>query len=231
LHAPGIGAVFLAVRRKKAMRPEVVAAMKVAAHADRPGHRTGIECQHALDLVEQREGIEALAIDLVDEGDDRNVAQAADFEQFSGLAFDALGGIDHHDRRIDRGQRAIGILAEILVARRVEQIEGDALAHEGHHRTRDRDAALLDLHPVGLGAAPLAMRLDMTGQMDCAADSKSSFSGQRRLARTSAGQTGGGAVWASGCEMMAGTPGHRGSIRGGQGQGGVEGHRADLLVI
>ena len=30
------------------------------------------------------------------------------------------GRVEHHDRAIGRGQRAVGVLAEILVARRVE---------------------------------------------------------------------------------------------------------------
>jgi hypothetical protein len=70
----------------------------------------------------------AFAIDLVDEGDDRHRAQPADLEQLARLRLDALGGVDHHHRGIDRGQRAIGVLAEILVPRRVEQVEGDARA-------------------------------------------------------------------------------------------------------
>jgi hypothetical protein len=39
-------------------------------------------------------------------------AQAADLEQLARLRLDALGGVDHHDRRIDRGQRAIGIFGK-----------------------------------------------------------------------------------------------------------------------
>jgi hypothetical protein len=54
----------------------------------------------------------------------------------------------------------------------------------------DRNAALLlDLHPVGAGAAALAARLDLPGEPDGAAGQQQSF-GQRRLAGV-------------GCEMMA----------------------------
>jgi hypothetical protein len=35
------------------------------------------------------------------------------------------GGVEHHRSAVDRGQGAIGVLAEILVARRVKQVEGD----------------------------------------------------------------------------------------------------------
>jgi hypothetical protein len=50
--------------------------------------------------------------------------------------FSMPGGVDHHNGGIHRRQRAIGVLAEILVARRVEQVEDNAVAFEGHHRGR-----------------------------------------------------------------------------------------------
>ena len=106
---------------------DIVGADEVAALPDRPGHRRGIERQRLLDLVEQIERIAALAVHLVDEGDDRNVAQPADLEQLAGARLDALGGVDHHHRGIDRRQRAIGVFGKVLVARRVEQVEHAAL--------------------------------------------------------------------------------------------------------
>jgi hypothetical protein len=152
------------------------------AHPGRPARGRRIQGQQFADLVEQLEGIAALAVDLVDEGDDRYVAQPTDLEQLAGLGLDALGRVDHHDRGIDRGQGPVGILAEVLVARRVEQVEGDAAVFEGHHRGGHGDAArLLDLHPVGARAPALAARLDGARQMDGAAQ-KQQLLGQRRLA-------------------------------------------------
>jgi hypothetical protein len=58
--------------------------------------------------------------DLVGKGDDRHVAQPA--EELAGLLLDAPGGVEHHHRTVDRAQRAVGVLAEILVARGVEQV-------------------------------------------------------------------------------------------------------------
>ena len=49
------------------------------------------------------EGVTSFAIDLVDEGDDRNVTKPADLEKLQGLALDALGRVDHHDGRIYGG--------------------------------------------------------------------------------------------------------------------------------
>src|SRR3546814_20227552 len=67
-------------------------------HADRPGRRRHVERQALLDLAEQIEGIAALAVELVHEGDDRHVAQAAHLEELQGLRLDALGGVEHHAR-------------------------------------------------------------------------------------------------------------------------------------
>src|SRR3546814_11310883 len=67
---------------------------------------------------------------------------------------------DFHHRAVDSGERAIGVLAEILVPRRVEQIEDEPLVLEGHHRRGHRNAALLlDLHPVRARAPRLPTRL------------------------------------------------------------------------
>ena len=86
--------------------------------------------------------------------------------------------------RIDRGQRAVGVLAEVLVARRVEQVEDETRrCSKRHHRARHRDAALpLDRHPVGARAPPIAARLDLAGELDRAAEQQQLL-GQRGLAR------------------------------------------------
>ena len=107
---------------------QVVDAGEAAAHAERPGERRRVERQPLLDLLEQLEGMAAVAVELVDEGDDGDVAQAADLEQLQRARLDAAGRVDHHDGGIDRGQRAVGVLGEVLVAGRVEQVE-DRVRH------------------------------------------------------------------------------------------------------
>ena len=189
---------------------QVVAAEEVLAHADRPGRRRDVELQALLDLVQQVERVAPLAVHLVDEGDDRDVAQPADLEQLAGLRLDALGGVEHHHRRVDRGQRAVGVLAEVLVARRVEQVEGAAVILEGHHRGGDRDAALLlDLHPVRARAPGVAARLDRARQLDGAAEQQQLL-GQRGLARVRVGDDGEGPP-----------PGDRRRARGARGSQGL----------
>ena len=72
--------------------------------------------------------------------------------------------------------------AEILVARRVEQVEGEPLMLEAHHRRGHRDAALaLDRHPIRAHPPPLAPRLDFARQLDRPAKQQQ-FLGQRGLA-------------------------------------------------
>jgi hypothetical protein len=56
--------------------------------------------------------------------------------------------------------------AEILVARRVEEVEGEPLMLKAHHRRGDRDAALaLDRHPIRAHPPPLAARLHFARQL------------------------------------------------------------------
>ncbi len=129
-------------------------ALEARAGARRPEQRGGIERQLLADLVEQGERILGLAIHLVDEGDDGNVAQSADLEQLQGLRLDALGGVQDHHGRIGCGQGAIGVLREVLVAGRVQQVEHQPGVIEGHNAGRNGDAALaLDTHPVRTSAA------------------------------------------------------------------------------
>jgi hypothetical protein len=72
--------------------------------------------------------------------------------------------------------------AEILVAPRVEEVEGEPLVLEAHHRRGDRDAALaLDRHPIRAHPPPLAARLDLARQLDRPAEQRQ-FLGQGGLA-------------------------------------------------
>ena len=151
--------------------------------ADRPGDRRGIQRQLLLDLVEDLEGIAAFAVHLVDEGDDRDVAHAADFEELQRARLDTLGGVDDHDGGIDGRQRAIGIVGEVLVTGRVEDVEDVVVILEGHDGGDDRDAAFaLDLHPVGAGLDAILLRLDFAGELNGAAEQQQLF-GERRLTR------------------------------------------------
>src|ERR1700683_3676115 len=75
--------------RREATGPDVIGAGERASAADRPGERRRVERKGLLDLVEEIERITGFAVHLVDEGDDRDVAQATDLEQFACARLDA----------------------------------------------------------------------------------------------------------------------------------------------
>src|SRR5690606_17166337 len=72
-------------RRQKPSSPEIEATVKIGAHPDRPSDRANVESERTFDLVEKFERIPPLAIDLVYERDDRNVAKSANLEKLAGL--------------------------------------------------------------------------------------------------------------------------------------------------
>ena len=81
-----IGARFLRQQQLRAL--DIEKAAEINSHANRPGQQREVEREAGRDLVEQRKRIVSLAVDLVDEGDDRDVAQPAYFEQLARLALD-----------------------------------------------------------------------------------------------------------------------------------------------
>ena len=135
---------------------------EIASTPDRPCDRRGVERQRLFDLVDQIERVAAFTIHLVDESNDRNIAQPAHLEQLARPRLDALGGIDHHDGGVDRRERPVGVFRKILVAGGIEQIEYPAAVLEGHDRSHDRNTALaFDRHPVGTGRTPVPLGLDL----------------------------------------------------------------------
>ena len=85
-------------------------------------------------------------------------------------------------RAVDGEQRAVGVLAEVLVARRVEQRHAAVAERELEDRGGDRDAALaLDVHPVGDDVALRPAAAHGAGQLDGAAVEQQLL-GERRLA-------------------------------------------------
>jgi hypothetical protein len=102
--------VDAALKQQERIGEEIIGAEKVAPHADRPGGGGHVECQALLDLVQEVERVAPLAVELVDKGQDRHVAQPADLEELAGLLRDApLGtfgaGVQYHHRAVDRGVR------------------------------------------------------------------------------------------------------------------------------
>ena len=177
-------ALGVVVQRNELVVDQVVAALELPPHADGPRRRRHVERQRLFDLVKNFKGLAGFAVHLVDEGHDRDVAQAADLEQLQGLGLDTLGGVDDHDGGIHGRQRAVGVFGKVTVTGRVEQVEGTARVVVGHDRRGDGDPALaLHLHPVrGRIPARVALGLDRPGELDRTAEQQQLL-GQRGLAR------------------------------------------------
>ena len=163
------------------MKP--VDATKMAARTQRPGHRRAVDTQHRFHLVQQFHRITSLAIHLINKRHDRGIAQPADIHQLDRAFLDTLGRIDHHQRRIYRGQRPIGVFGEIRVAGCIQQIDDKVAIFKLHHRGRYRNAAfLLEFHPVRRRVATTLTSANSPGFLNGATVMQEFFR-QRGLAR------------------------------------------------
>ena len=80
------------------------------------------------------------------------MAHGTDLEEFPRLRLDALAAVDDHDSGVRRHQGAVGVLGEVLVARRVQNVDDKVLILKLHDRRGDRDTTLFfNFHPVGSG--------------------------------------------------------------------------------
>ena len=199
----------LRLERMQELAADIVSPGERTPAADRPVDRRGVERERFLDLVQEVERIARLAIHLVDEGDDRDVAQAADLEQLARARLDAFRGVDHHHRGVHGGQRAVGVLGEVLVTRRVEQVEDATAVFERHDRGDHGDPALaLDAHPVGARLAAVRLGAHLARKLDRAAEQQHLF-GERRLAGVRVRNDGEGAPPRDGVRVR-----HRFRVRG-----------------
>ncbi len=142
----------LAFVSQQRLAADVVHAPKPLGAANGPVDRGGGDSERALEIVHQLQGIARRTVELVDERQDRQPVTLAHLEQLPCLIFDAVRRVDHHHDAVGRDQGAIGVFAEILVARRIEQRHPPPLQLELERGGRNRDAPLLfELHPVGRG--------------------------------------------------------------------------------
>ena len=161
---------------------DVVNASEAFGAPDRPVHRCRGNTERPLEIVEELQRIARGSIELVDERENRQSMAAADLEQLARLILDPIRRVDHHHHTVGGNQRAVRVLAEVLVARRVEQRHPPAFELEFERRRRDRNAALLlERHPVGGRMTPRLAPANGAGQLDCAGI-KEQLLGQRRLA-------------------------------------------------
>ncbi len=134
---------------------------------DGPRHRVACDPEVGLHIAQQLEWILPRSIALVDEGEDRGAAALAHLEKLASALFDTLAVVEQHHRAVGGNERSVGVLGEILVAGRVEEVDLVSLVLELHHAGCDRDTAfLLQLHPVRCRVACCATRLHRPREMD-----------------------------------------------------------------
>ena len=114
----------------------------------------GIEPDHVLDLLLDLVGLGRRQVDLVEHRHDLVIVVERLVDIGERLRLDALGGVDHQQRALAGGERAVDLIGEIDVAGRVDQVEHVVLAVaraviEPHGLRLDGDAALaLDVHGI-----------------------------------------------------------------------------------
>ncbi len=188
------GALVAVARRidVNAVVGQMIDTLEIAVAADRPGDGRGLDAQHLFDLVEQLDGVADIAVEFVDEADDRRVAQTADIHQGDGAWLHTLAAVDHHQRAVHRGEGAVGVFGEVLVAGGVEQVDHVLAVGELHHRGGDGNPALLlHGHPVGSGVAVGFARFHRAGDFDGLAHQQQAL-GDGGLARVGVGNDGEG---------------------------------------
>ena len=182
-------ALFVGLKEREAMLVDIVDALEALSLVDGPGEGAYLDVKLLLQLVQEVEGVLALAIHLVDEDDHRRLAHTAHFHEFARLGLNAFGAVDHNDARVHSRECAEGVLGKVLVTRSVEDVDFIGLGSpfgsviELHDRSGNTDAALLfNLHPVGGGGLLDFVALDGTGHLNLTAE-KQQLLGECRLAR------------------------------------------------
>ena len=106
-----------------AFRFPLIYSFETFARTNRPVYRTGRNTEFLLDFIQKFKGIIGIPVHFINKGKNRNPPHDAYFEQFSCLRLNAFGCVDNHDRRIRRHQRPISIFREILMPRRIQNVD------------------------------------------------------------------------------------------------------------
>ena len=117
--------------------------------SDRPVHRIGPDAEFLFQLIQQVKGILGVPIHFVDKSKNRNSSHRTNPEELPRLRLNPLCSVNDHHRRIRRHQGPVGILREILVSRRIQNVDAIPLIFKLKHRRGHRNSSLLlQLHPV-----------------------------------------------------------------------------------
>ncbi len=92
--------------------------------------RGDLRAEPCLQLVQRGVIVGVLAVHLVDEHEARQAPRVGEVPDFLRADLDAGGGVDDHDRRVDRGQRLDDVGLEVGIAGRVNEGDADAVVLE-----------------------------------------------------------------------------------------------------
>ena len=95
---------------KDASAIAVINPLEADTTTDRPVHGVGSDTKFLFQLVDEVKGITRLVVELVDEGEDRDMAHRANLEELARLRLDTLCGINHHHGTVRCHQGTVGIL-------------------------------------------------------------------------------------------------------------------------
>ena len=103
-----------------------------------------------LHLIHKLKGIKSIPVHLIEKSKYRYPAAGHNLEELPGLRLHALGGIYHHDRIVRCHEGAVGILREVLMPRRIQDVNALITVLKLQHGGRNGYSSfLLDIHPVG----------------------------------------------------------------------------------
>ncbi len=130
-----------------------------------------VEPDHVLNLLLDLLGLSGRQVDLVEHRHDLVIVVDRLIDVGKRLRLDALAGVDHKQRALAGGKRAVDLIGEVDMAGRVDQVEHVVLAIarpvlEPHGLRLDGDAALaLDVHGIEHLLDHFA-RFEPAGQLD-----------------------------------------------------------------
>ena len=122
---------------------------KVASASDRPVNRAGTDSKHFFNLIQKLVRISCLTVKLIDESENGDMTHHANLEELNRLRLHTLCSVNDHDRTVGCHKRPIGILREILVSRRVQDIDASSVIIKLQNgRSNGNPSLLLNFHPV-----------------------------------------------------------------------------------
>src|SRR5512143_2599745 len=171
---------------------KIVHALKGRAHTDRPRERLHPDGKLCFEFVKKLEGVLPLTVELIHKDDDRRISHAADMHELLGLFFDAFYAVNNEDDAVHGRERTVGVLSEILMARRIKEVDFEAVVVEAHDRRGHGYPALtLNIHEIRGSALPDLVRLHCACDLYRAAK-KQKLLGEGGLARVGMADNGKG---------------------------------------